>query len=27
VFLSLTGHKASAPQDPAPSTAYEEVAV
>jgi oleandomycin transport system ATP-binding protein len=26
VFLSLTGHKASAPQDPAPSTAYEEVA-
>ncbi|SPF06151.1 ATP-binding cassette domain-containing protein [Streptomyces sp. MA5143a] len=27
VFLSLTGHKASAPQDPAPSTTYEEVAV
>ncbi|MEU6802857.1 ATP-binding cassette domain-containing protein [Streptomyces neyagawaensis] len=27
VFLSLTGHKASAPQDPAPSTAYEELAV
>jgi oleandomycin transport system ATP-binding protein len=26
VFLSLTGHKASAPQDPTPSTAYEEVA-
>ncbi|MDC2945886.1 ATP-binding cassette domain-containing protein [Streptomyces heilongjiangensis] len=27
VFLSLTGHRASAPQDPAPSPAYEEVAV
>ncbi|MDX2939998.1 MULTISPECIES: ATP-binding cassette domain-containing protein [Streptomyces] len=27
VFLSLTGHKASAPQDAAPSPAYEEVAV
>ncbi|MET9844256.1 ATP-binding cassette domain-containing protein [Streptomyces ossamyceticus] len=27
VFLSLTGHKASAPQDPAPSTTYEEAAV
>ncbi|MFE5139133.1 ATP-binding cassette domain-containing protein [Streptomyces fagopyri] len=25
VFLSLTGHKASAPQDPAPTRAYEEV--
>ncbi|MFG2473461.1 ATP-binding cassette domain-containing protein [Streptomyces fagopyri] len=25
VFLSLTGHKASAPQDPAPARAYEEV--
>ncbi len=27
VFLSLTGHRASAPQDAAPSPAYEEVAV
>ncbi|UUU34395.1 ATP-binding cassette domain-containing protein [Streptomyces sp. CA-210063] len=27
VFLSLTGHKASAPQDAAPSPAYEEVSV
>ncbi|MGW0839144.1 ATP-binding cassette domain-containing protein [Streptomyces sp. NPDC002787] len=27
VFLSLTGHKASAPQDPAPSPAYEKAAV
>lgn len=27
VFLSLTGHRASAPQDPAPSDAREEVAV
>ncbi|MCX4574617.1 ATP-binding cassette domain-containing protein [Streptomyces sp. NBC_01571] len=25
VFLSLTGHKASAPQDPSPARAYEEV--
>lgn len=27
VFLSLTGHRASAPQDPAPTEAREEVAV
>ncbi len=27
VFLSLTGHRASAPQDPAPTDAREEVAV
>ncbi len=27
VFLSLTGHRASAPQDPAPADAREEVAV
>ncbi|MEJ1196403.1 MULTISPECIES: ATP-binding cassette domain-containing protein [unclassified Streptomyces] len=27
VFLSLTGHRASAPQDPAPAEAREEVAV
>ncbi|WP_193241445.1 ATP-binding cassette domain-containing protein [Streptomyces phaeolivaceus] len=27
VFLSLTGHRASAPQDVTPSAAYEEVAV
>ncbi|MFM9693782.1 ATP-binding cassette domain-containing protein [Streptomyces europaeiscabiei] len=27
VFLSLTGHRAGAPQDAAPSPAYEEVAV